>query len=448
MRAWPSGPPKGGGARSPSGSRPRRWTRLCLVDLAGRFLAFEERERAADLLAELRRRSDVVIDDRRRYAWTLIERWLERSPADVPSGAIPVAVIDYQTPDHVLTSGNVGDYVQTLAMLGNIVRMPNVAFTGEDGLGDVATELQGRVSSSLRRPDATGSIHLIPVDRDFSNAADIPDGTWMIAFGWHMHSLFDLRSDFPYHPNIRPLFVSFHVSRLEMLTEEARDYLRRHGPIGCRDWTTVFLLLSAGIDAFFSGCLTTTVDALFPPRESVYRGKGAVGVIDLSRTAAGRDARDVRVYSHQSDEYRYMSASEGIRAADTTLAAYQRDLDRVVTGRLHAYLPLTSLGVPVEFKTSHPGDVRFAGLLGFQPGDPRLDELRSGIRDLIGADLRADPGRSERGRGLRPLARSDPRPGGRGQGEVRGARRGPAHDHRHRCRRRDGRCRESPIRAA
>ena len=356
-----------------------------LVDLAGRFLAFDESERAAHLLAELHRRSDVVIDDRRRYAWTLIERWLQRTPTDVPGGAIPVAVIDYQTPDHVLTSGNVGDYVQTLAMLGNLVLMPNVAFTGEDGLGEVANDLQRRVPSSLQRAEATGSIHLIPVDRDFSSAADIPVGTWMIAFGWHMHSLFDLRSDFPYHPNIRPLFVSFHVSRLEMLTEEAKDYLRRHGPVGCRDWTTVFLLLSAGIDAFFSGCLTTTVDALFPPREAVYRGKGAVGVIDLSRTAAGREARDVRVYSHQSDEYRYMSASEGIRAADVTLAAYQRDLDRVVTGRLHAYLPLTSLGVPVEFKTSHPGDVRFAGLLGFQPGDPRLDELRTGIRALIGA---------------------------------------------------------------
>ena len=354
-----------------------------LVDLAGRFLAFDERERAGQLVAELRGRSDVVLDDRRRYSWTLIERWLERRPATVPADAIPVAVIDYQTPDHVLTSGNVGDYVQTLAMLGNLVRLPNVRFTGEDGLGEVATELQARVPEDLQRAGPTGSVHLIPVDRDFSSAADLPDGTWMLAFGWHMHSLYDLRSDFPYHPNLRPLFVSFHVSRLEMLTEEAKAYLREHGPIGCRDWTTVFLLLSAGIDAFFSGCLTTTVDALFPPRAAVYRGKGAVGVIDLSASAAGRDARNVRVFTHQSDEYRYMSATEGLRAADATLAGYQRDLDRVVTGRLHAYLPLTSLGVPVEFKTSSPGDVRFAGLMGFQPGDARLDELRTGIRDLI-----------------------------------------------------------------
>ena len=42
----------------------------------------------------------------------------------------------------------------------------------------------------------------------------------MFAFGWHMHPLYDLRYDFPYHPNIRPLFISFHVNRLDMLTDD------------------------------------------------------------------------------------------------------------------------------------------------------------------------------------------------------------------------------------
>ena len=356
-----------------------------LVDLAGRMLVVGERDRAAALVAALRRRPSVVLDKRRQHAWTLIERWLDDRPARVPSDAIPIGIIDYQTPDHVLTSGNLGDYVQTLALVGNLVRLGDVTFTGEGGLGDVATELQQRIREDLRRPGISGAAHLIPVDRDFSTGRDLPPGTWMIAFGWHMHSLFDLRYDFPYHPNIRPLFLSFHVNRLEMLSDEAIAYLRAHGPVGCRDWNTVFLLLGAGIEAFFSGCLTSTVDALFPAREAAYRGKGSVGVIDLPAHVAGRDARSVRIFGHQSDEYRYMSAAEGLRAADRVLAMYQRDLDRVVTGRLHAYMPLTSLGVPVEFRTSSPGDVRFAGLTGMQPGDPRLDEMRTGIRDLTAA---------------------------------------------------------------
>ena len=355
-----------------------------LVDLAGRLLAIGERPGAAALVAELRGRPSVALDERRRFAWRLIEGWLDPRPADGPAGAIPVGVLDYRSPDHVLTSGNLGDYIQTLGMLANLVRMPRVAFTGEGGLGELAAELQARVQPGLRDPAPSGAVHLVPVDRDFSSGASVPPGTWLLAFGWHMHSLFELRSDFPYHPNVRPLFVSFHVNRLEMLTEEALAYLRRNGPVGCRDWNTVFLLLGAGVDAFFSGCFTTTLDAVFPPRESVHRPTGVVGVIDRPPHAAGRGAKDVRVYRHQSDDYRYMSLAAGLRAAEAAVGGYQRDLDRAATGRLHAYLPLTAVGVPVDFQPSLPGDVRFAGLLDLHPGDLRLEELRTGIRDLVG----------------------------------------------------------------
>ena len=353
-----------------------------LVDLAGRFLAFGERELAAELVAELRRRPSVDLDERRRHSWALIERWLERRPTMVPASSIPVAVMDYQTPDHVLTSGTLGDYIQTLSLLGNLARLSNVTFSGDAGLGELATELQERVQPGLRLPDVNASVHLVPVDREFSSARDVPEGTWMVVFGWHMHPLYDLRYDFPYHPNLRPLFVSFHVNRLDVLTEEAQDYLRRYGPVGCRDWSTVFLLLSAGIDAFFSGCLTTTVDAIFPARKAAARGDRAVGLIDVPRKAAG-GARNVREFSHESADPRSTSLTQGLRNASTTLAGYQQDLDRAVTSDLHAYLPLVALGVPVDFQNPSPGDVRFAGLTGLRPGDPRLAELRGGIRDLL-----------------------------------------------------------------
>ena len=86
----------------------------------------------------------------RRYSWTLIEGWLDRRQPEVPAGAIPVAIMGYQTPDHVLTSGNLGDYIQTLALLGNLARHSDVTFTGDDGLGELATELQARVQPDLR----------------------------------------------------------------------------------------------------------------------------------------------------------------------------------------------------------------------------------------------------------------------------------------------------------
>jgi hypothetical protein len=291
-------------------------------------------------------------------------------------------VLGYGTPDAAPRSGSVDEHVQTLAMLGNLARMGNVAFSGDDGLGELATELQLRVPPHLRPAGPRGSVHLLPVDRDFSSATDVPEGTWMVAFGWHMHALYDLRDDFPYHSNIRPLFVSFHVNRLEMLTGEALAYLRRYGPVGCRDWTTVFLLLSAGVDAFFTGCLTTTLDAIFPARDAAYRGKGVVGAIDAPPGAVG-GARNVRAYSHQPDEQGDLSLAGDLRAASERLAGYQRELSRAVTGRLHAYLALTSLGVPVEFADRGLGDVQHPGLTGLRPGDPRLAEMRDGIRGLI-----------------------------------------------------------------
>lgn len=363
---------------------PARLAHDVLVDLAGRFLAVGDRGRAAELAEELRSRAPLVeLDERRSRSWTLIERWLERGPTHIPRGSVAVAVIDYQSPDQVLASGNGGDYVQTLAMLSNLARFSSVSFTGDDGLGEFATELQHRVRPNLRVPDPVAAVHLLAVNRDFSSDEDVPERTWMVAFGWHMHPLYDLRYDFPYHRNIRPLFVSFHINRLAMLTDEALDYLRAHGPVGCRDWTTVFLLLSAGVDAFFTGCLTTTVDAVFPRRDRVFTGGDAVGLIDIAQNAAGEVGANPRIYSHQDDRYRHMSLTDGLRAASDLLAEYQRGLERAVTRRLHAYLPLVSLGVPVTFKPWSSGDVRFAGLRGLRVGDRRLRQMQLTIRELV-----------------------------------------------------------------
>jgi lipopolysaccharide biosynthesis glycosyltransferase len=357
------------------------------VDLTGRFLAVGAREAAEALATDLRRRARIDLDERRHRSWQLIEAWLHPKATRVPADAVPIGVLTYRTPDHVLTSGNLGDLIQTLAAVGNLVRYRGVTFGGDDGLGSLATELQRRVRPDLRL-DVPGlsrrNAYLLPVDRDFSSAADIPSGTWLLAFGWHMHPLYNLRYDFPYHPNVQPLFVSFHVNRLDMLSGDGIAYLRRHAPIGCRDWNTVFLLLSAGIDAFFSGCMTTTVDGLFPTRAEVYHGGGAVAVIDLPNEVAGGGA--IRI-SHQSDDFRSVPLTDGLRIADAALGRYQRELSGAITGRLHAYLPLTALGVPVEFRHARMGDPRFAGLMGLRPGDGRLEAIRGGLRAILGPTL-------------------------------------------------------------
>lgn len=358
-----------------------------LVALAGRLLTVGQIDSARALRDEALARGTAHLDDEARRALEVLDHWLAPD-VDARSSEVgelvTIGVIDYHQPDQQRASQNVGDYVQTLAMLGNLARFTDVTLTGRDGLGDVVTELQTRVRPELKIPGAPRQAQLVPVNRDFSRYDPIPENTWTIAFGWHMSSPFGIQFDFPYQPRVRPIFISFHVSRPEMLSPEALDYLRTYGPVGCRDWYTVDLLLSAGVDAFFSGCLTTTVDGVFPPTDEVARDdETVVAVIDVPPRAAARARRPVEVVSHRSHDVRLADVGEGVRAAIALLAGYQRRYHRIVTSRLHSYLPATSLGVPVKFQPRDAGDVRYEGLADLTPEDPAFAAMRDGIRELL-----------------------------------------------------------------
>lgn len=59
-----------------------------------------------------------------------------------------------------------------------------------------------------------------------------------------------------------PLFVAFHLNvdvEKKFLTSQNIATLKKYAPIGCRDLHTVEVLKNKGIDAYFSGCLTTTL---------------------------------------------------------------------------------------------------------------------------------------------------------------------------------------------
>jgi len=354
-----------------------------LVELAGRFLVTGHPDVARELADEAERRSDLREED--DLALSALRRWTNPVPTAVPQpGQVSLGVMDYHQPDHHRASRNVGDYVQTLAMLGNLARFGETRFHGEDGIGELMAELRDRLRPGLRLPGGAADVHLTPISRDFSSGDPVPEGTWMIAFGWHLHSTFRLGFGLPYHPHLNPVFVSLHVNRVRALTPETIDYLRVRGPIGCRDWTTVDLLLSAGVDAFFTGCLTTTVDAVFPSGDDVPRDrKRVVGAVDLKPPALRKIKADKEVVTHGGAEFREASLVAGTRAAIALLERYQRRFTRVVTSRLHSYLPATSLGIPTRFRPPVPGDVRFDGLLDLTPDAPEFGAIRDGIRNLL-----------------------------------------------------------------
>lgn len=314
--------------------------------------------------------------------------WAERiaSPAPAPAVAadeIPFGIIGYGAPDYAQASRNVGDWVQTVAMTSHIVRRPDVKLAGDRELVGVLEELRAGVPSENLIEGPAGTLKLVEVNRDASAYDSIPPGTWAIVFGWFMKTPFGRKAPFPLNDRIRPIFLSFHISRADFLRPEVVEYLRANGPVGCRDWYTTRLLSEAGVPAYFSGCVTTTVGRLFPPH--VEDPTKPVAYVDVK---VPDDAGDVVTLTNLDNSLRNGTLVHGLKAAIHRLGEYRNDFSKVVTSRLHTLLPSWSLGVPVEWQPGDPNDRRFGGLAGptAEPREQmaaRISEIARVILDAI-----------------------------------------------------------------
>lgn len=97
------------------------------------------------------------------------------------------------------------------------------------------------------------------VYRDWMKSFKSDEKVNLIMNGWFMWDT----EEFPPSESINPFFISFHLTpkaaKKILNRPEAIDYLKKYAPIGCRDKDTQKLLRGKGIDAYFSGCLTTTL---------------------------------------------------------------------------------------------------------------------------------------------------------------------------------------------
>lgn len=325
---------------------------------------------------------------RRHADW--LRPWMRDgdSPGAPPLGRPAFAIMDYGHPGADRASANIGDHIQSIASLGHLARHGGVRFHGDGDVVALLDELAARTRPERRLDGAEADLEVLTVHRDASMYEEIAEGTWVLCFGWYMHALFGLRHGFPLHRNLRPVFISFHCNKRDLLTPAAVDYLRRYGPVGCRDWTTVYLLLSLDVPAFFSGCLTTTIDTVFGDLEEKPPGDAPVAYVDVEPPAGGTH------YEHSSPDVRTRPFIANMRTAIALLDTYRGRHRKVVTSRLHCYLPVRSLGVDVEFRPSNPADIRFDGLTGLD--DRELRAMRDGINakleKIVGAIL---AGRSE-----------------------------------------------------
>lgn len=115
--------------------------------------------------------------------------------------------------------------------------------------------IQG-VAASQFLPSMDGYIQREKLkDYDGEECAVIMNGWYM----WHPEQ-------WPPSENIHPLFVSFHINKLNkdrIFIPESVQYLKKHEPIGCRDYFTCTILESVGIRNYFTGCLTLTLGRNF-----------------------------------------------------------------------------------------------------------------------------------------------------------------------------------------
>lgn len=112
------------------------------------------------------------------------------------------------------------------------------------------------------------------VEKEELNHFQSDEKVKVIMNGWYMIC----PENWPPSDSIIPLLTSIHISPLyavKMLSKEGVEYMKKYGPVGCRDLGTKELLDKAGVPCYFSGCLTLSLG-----RKYKYEGerKGVVFV--------------------------------------------------------------------------------------------------------------------------------------------------------------------------
>ncbi|WP_085314674.1 glycosyltransferase [Derxia lacustris] len=359
--------------------------------VAQRLVASERHDRALAALDRLRPAIDLLdAGAQRRLRWldAQLQRWQAARAAALASPPVPqrlrLGILDYKLLDFDKASSNLGDYVQTLAFLSNLLRFRNLRFvSAEPGLAERMDELRARIDPARSLDGPATEVELTLVDRDFATSRHYPAPTWLVAFGWYMHPSFGDHFDFPFPAPLLPIYLSFHINRAAMLSPAAVQHLRAHAPIGCRDWSTVYLLRDYGIEAFFSGCMTTTLGKLFAPLAPAAE-RGRIALVDYRPQDGEFDDAEIERFTQAGLDVREGDFLTNLGNAVDLLERY-RGFGGIATSRLHCYLPCRALGLDVRFRPGRLSDLRFEGLLDLDAA--AFARIRDGIEDKLAAVL-------------------------------------------------------------
>lgn len=114
-----------------------------------------------------------------------------------------------------------------------------------------------------------------------------------------MNGWFQWRAEnWPPSEYVQPLLISMHISPLradKLLTQKGIEFLRKNGPVGCRDTYTLDLLEKHGVPAYFSSCLTLTMGKKYKVSDDTRKGYYVVDpyfeIPDLIEESDGKKRR-------------------------------------------------------------------------------------------------------------------------------------------------------------
>lgn len=191
--------------------------------------------------------------------------------------------------------------------------------------------------------------------------------TKLIMNSWYMWK----PQNFPPKECVDPLLISMYFNpdcRKRILTGRTIDFFKKHGPVGCRDLSTLKWLEENDIPAYFSSCLTIT---LIP--NEVIRARYSekfVLCVDCSNEIVNyvKNKSLYPVYSFNKLFSPYIESVDRMTLAKAVLFMYQ-NAHCVITTNLHTALPCLAFNTKVcllkkKEEFSH-GMGRFEGMESF-----------------------------------------------------------------------------------
>lgn len=185
------------------------------------------------------------------------------------------------------------------------------------------------------------------IDRDQLNNYSFDSPIALIMNGWYNRNA----ESWPPAQNakINPLLISMHVSTKDQsvvksfLSPTSREFLLSNGPVGARDQSTLEFFQKNDIPAYFSGCLTLTLqkDPDIKKQEFILAVDTPPGIAEAMRQRTKRPVIELSVY-----HFPFLSNEDRFYVAEYFLFLYQ-SAAAVVTTRLHAMLPSLALETPV-----------------------------------------------------------------------------------------------------